>query len=107
MEVSKLKSWVSMPSTESALPNRGPVTLLSLSRPTKRNTPDEAMVAGIPNTRSMMVRIGLGAIGRTGREQSDTQQLCDRRTAAAYRMPARTAVFRRNNPTTSISLDDA
>ncbi len=55
MEVSKLKSWVSVPSTESALPNsrvgqRGPVTLLYLSRPTRRNAVDEAMIAGIPNT---------------------------------------------------------
>ncbi len=58
MEVSKLKNWVSMPSTESALPNsrvgqRGPVTFLYLSRRTKRNAPDEAMIAGIPNTPSM------------------------------------------------------
>jgi hypothetical protein len=58
MKVSKLKSWVLVPSTESALPNsrigqRGLMTLLYLSRPTRRNALDEAM-AGIPNTPSMM-----------------------------------------------------
>jgi hypothetical protein len=58
MEVSKLKSWVSVPSTGSALPKsrvgqRGPVILLYLSRPTRRNDLDDAMIAGIPNTPAM------------------------------------------------------
>jgi hypothetical protein len=100
MEVSKLKNWVSMPSTESALPNsrvgqRGPLTLLYLSRRTKRNAPDEAMIAGIPNRPSMTNVDWFGrSNGRTGRDQNDTEQLRDRRTAAAHhRTPPRTAVF--------------
>jgi hypothetical protein len=56
MEVSKLKSWVLVLSTESTLPNcgvnqRGPVTLLCPSRHAKRNAPGEAMLADIRNTR--------------------------------------------------------
>jgi hypothetical protein len=57
-KVSMLKSWVLVPSTESALPNsrvaqRGSVTLLSLSRPTKRNALDDAVIPSIHNTPSM------------------------------------------------------
>jgi hypothetical protein len=58
MEVSKLKSWVLVSSTESALLNgrvnqRRPVTLPCPSRPAKRNALGEAMIADIRNTPSM------------------------------------------------------
>lgn len=58
MDVSKLKSWVLVVSTGSAPPKsrvgrRGPATLSYLSRPTKRNAPDGAMIAGIPRIPSM------------------------------------------------------
>ena len=58
MEVSKLKSWVLAPSTESVPPNsrvnrRGPVTLLCPSCLAERNAPSEAMIADIRNTPSM------------------------------------------------------
>jgi hypothetical protein len=58
MEVSILKSWVLVPSTGRALRNGrlgqpASVTLLSLSRPTKRNALDDAMISSIHNTPSM------------------------------------------------------
>ncbi len=57
MQASKLKR-VSVPATGSALPNSrvgqgGPVILLYLSRPTRSNVLDQAMIAGIPNTPAM------------------------------------------------------
>jgi hypothetical protein len=99
MEVSILKSWVLVPSTESALPNsrgaqRGSVTLLSLSRPTKRNVLDEAMIASIPDTLSMA---DVNWLRRSnwpdGSRSKHTERLRYRGTAAAHRAPARTVVF--------------
>jgi hypothetical protein len=96
MEVSKLKSWVSMPSRESALPNsrvgqRGPVILLCICPAHQEECPGRSDDRQHPQY-SVDDERGRSN-GRTGRDQNDTEQLRDRRTAAACRTPARAAVI--------------